>query len=281
VDNVVATYRFGAGAAAPPAGAITQLARPVKGIRGVRSPLAAAPGKDPEDAAYLRKYAPRTALLLGRAVSAADFEALANKSAGVTRAVATWGWIEEELQAGVQILYIGDTDALTLEASLRNFADPTLPVRVIKARAVRADLTVELEISPSADRSRVEDEVRRALIDPEEGVLAARNIPIRSPLWLSRVFDVITNVPGVVSVATFEVRARTSMKPLHQFPTGHVLLIKKFMRKPDLARDDSSLCATGGDYFDFTDPESVPVTALKEPLGPITSPRPELPKVCR
>src|SRR5690606_12356625 len=43
VDNVIANYRFGSGAAAPPARAIEQIARPVEGLRAVVSPIAATP----------------------------------------------------------------------------------------------------------------------------------------------------------------------------------------------------------------------------------------------
>src|SRR5262245_9665913 len=47
VKNVVANYRFGSDAAAPPGGSINQLAGSVKGLRSVRAPAAADPGKGP------------------------------------------------------------------------------------------------------------------------------------------------------------------------------------------------------------------------------------------
>ena len=75
--NVIATYRFGAGAAAPPAGSITQIAKPVPGLTSVRNPVAAAGGADAEGPDSLRTSAPKSALLLGRAVSIQDMEAVA------------------------------------------------------------------------------------------------------------------------------------------------------------------------------------------------------------
>jgi hypothetical protein len=63
--NVVASYRFGAGAASPPAGSVNQLARPVPGLASVGAALAPGGGADAEPAESLRELAPRSALLLG------------------------------------------------------------------------------------------------------------------------------------------------------------------------------------------------------------------------
>ncbi|MCE9579881.1 MAG: hypothetical protein K8W52_42580, partial [Deltaproteobacteria bacterium] len=75
--NVVASYRFGAGAASPPAGSVSQLARPVPGLAAVGAALAAGGGADAEPAESLRELAPRSALLLGRAISIDDMEVAA------------------------------------------------------------------------------------------------------------------------------------------------------------------------------------------------------------
>src|SRR6266511_1109789 len=108
VGNVVATYRFGSGAAAPPAGAIQQLARTVLGLRSVRSPVAATPGKDPDSVSTLRTAAPKSVLIFDRAVSPPDFAALAELQAGVVKAQAEFNWDERAQQAGVHVSYIGE-----------------------------------------------------------------------------------------------------------------------------------------------------------------------------
>ena len=79
VDNVTASYRFGAGAAKPPAGVINQLAKPVEGLRRIVNPVAAGGGADADQPKDIRKNAPNSALILGRAVSVPDFEALARR----------------------------------------------------------------------------------------------------------------------------------------------------------------------------------------------------------
>jgi hypothetical protein len=60
-NNVLATYRVGAGAAAPPADSIKQLARPAPGLLSVESPVAARAGRDPDTPEQLRSLAPQTA----------------------------------------------------------------------------------------------------------------------------------------------------------------------------------------------------------------------------
>ena len=75
-DNVLASYRFGAGAASPPAGSIKQVVQPRRGCRawstGGRRRRADAEraGSDPEPGSAL-------GLPLGRAVSIQDMEAAA------------------------------------------------------------------------------------------------------------------------------------------------------------------------------------------------------------
>ena len=48
--SVVAYYRHGGGGDMPPAGSITQIAKPVKGLKSVRSPVAPYGGADEEPA---------------------------------------------------------------------------------------------------------------------------------------------------------------------------------------------------------------------------------------
>ena len=94
IDNVTATYRFGAGAAKPPVGGISQLARPVEGLRRVLNPVAAGGGADADRPQDIRRNAPNSALILGRAVSVQDFEALAREFGGVINAYVEWAWDE-------------------------------------------------------------------------------------------------------------------------------------------------------------------------------------------
>ena len=202
VGNITATYRFGAGAAKPPANSITQIARAVPGMRQVANPVAAGGGSDADSADDLRTNAPTSSLLLGRAVSLADFEALAREFGGVLNAHATWGWDGRMQRAVVKISFISDGGSIA--DALRNYllgqSDPNIPLEATEAEAVEKSLLVDLAVDPSHNSDDVEQAVIDALMDGESGVLALENIPISSPLFRSRVLKQIHDVAGVVSV---------------------------------------------------------------------------------
>lgn len=98
---VVADYRFGAGAAAPPADSVKQVARPVAGLRRIRNILPAFSGADAEGPAELTYRGPRSALLLGRAISLIDFETATVERTGVRAAKAAWSWDKPGLRPAV------------------------------------------------------------------------------------------------------------------------------------------------------------------------------------
>jgi hypothetical protein len=194
VKNVTASYRYGAGAAKPPANLITQMSRPVPGIRRVVNPVAA--GGD------LKRNAPDSALLLGRAVSLPDFEALAREFGGVLNARATWAWDGVMQRAVVTIRFISDGGSIGPE--LRKFllgqSDPNTPLAVCEAVALSSSLTVDLIVDSRYRSDDVEQAVATALTEPEEGLLALENIPIGLPLFRSAILNQIHAVAGVTSV---------------------------------------------------------------------------------
>jgi hypothetical protein len=201
VENVVATYRHGAGAAKPPANSITQLARPTKGLRRVRNPVAAGGGRDADRLQDLRRNAPTSSLTLGRAVSLVDFEALAHDF-GVLNAQASWAWDEACQRAVVRLWFISDGGdvAQDLRAYLIGQADPNTPLEVSEAVAVASALVIDLEVAPRFEPRAVEAEVIRILTDPETGLLSLRNVPIGRALFRSRIFERVLSAQGVTSV---------------------------------------------------------------------------------
>ncbi|MQX37645.1 hypothetical protein [Roseospira navarrensis] len=238
VENVVADYRFGAGAAAPPANHIRQLAASLKGLRSVRSPVAATPGKDPDGPESLRTSAPRTALLLGRAVSAADFEALALDAPGVTTATAQWLWIADQGQAGVVVHYIGSTDESTLVESLTAQADPTVPIAVTQAEPITATLTMSVAVDPARVPADVATAVHDALA---AGVLDPARAVIGGMVWTSTLFAAAADVDGVISVDSLAI---TTDEPGVN-PGG-----------------SGGTCIPSGRYLDFTGTDAITVTGV-------------------
>lgn len=89
VENVVATYRAGAGAAGNvAAGAAASFRTQPRGVRSVTNPGRASGGSDGDLADELRRSAPRRTMLIDRVVSLRDHETWALSQAGVAKACA-------------------------------------------------------------------------------------------------------------------------------------------------------------------------------------------------
>ncbi|WP_114952492.1 hypothetical protein [Sphingosinicella terrae] len=201
--NVTASYRFGAGAAKPPPGSIKQFARPARGLSRVLGPLAATGGADAESAADMGKAAPGSMLSLGRAVSVADFEAIARTYSGISNAAVAYSWDAGRHQATVMVWIIsesGDPSA-ALAAYLAARALPGLPIKVAPATAVVVPVfDIGVDAAPGHAPETVREAVRTALFDPEAGLLGPRRIAIAAPLFRSHLLAAIHAVPGVGSV---------------------------------------------------------------------------------
>jgi predicted phage baseplate assembly protein len=200
VDNVVASYRFGAGAASPPAGSIAQIAKPVRGLARVIGPVAAGGGEDAEDAESIRELAPRSALLLGRAISIEDFEVAARSSPGVTTAKADWTWDGTCQRPVVKVWIVaGPGVDATVAARLAAISDPNTPIFVENATPVTASLTIDLELDPRRVATDVLTAVEDALLGAD-GWLRPENLGIAEPLLRSPLLARLLSITGVTGV---------------------------------------------------------------------------------
>lgn len=199
--SVAAYYRHGSGAAMPPAGSITQIAKSVKGLRSVRSPVAPYGGADAEPAGSLQKFAPRSALLLGRAVSLVDLEAAAATYAGVRAVAVEWRWSSELQVPAAHVWYLADGDLTALILNkLRGLTQPDMPIQVERAIAFPATLSIQLTPSPKRFEEEVLAQARSALMNVETGLLPPERLGIGKPLFRSQLFQFLLDVNGVVSV---------------------------------------------------------------------------------
>jgi hypothetical protein len=216
-DNIIATYRFGAGAAAPPAGSVNQIAKSIKGLQSVNNALPASGGADAEGVEGIRRYAPRSVLLLGRAVSLPDMEAVAASVAGVRAVQVEWRWHGSRQSPVAQVWYIGEVGMeVLLRQRLRSLTDPTTPIAVEQAEAVPTGLKLDIQIDPRFLWTSVLNELRTRLTNPENGLLAPAGLGIGKPLFRSQIFAAAAAVPGVLAVrnilwnnAPFPVFAKT------------------------------------------------------------------------
>lgn len=201
--NVIASYRFGAGAASPPAGSITQLARPVPGVKRVVGPLAAIGGADAEPASSLATLAPRSALLLGRAISIDDLEVAAQTAPGVTVARADWAWDGVAQRPVVKVWIVGGDNVqpkllADVGARLRGLAEPSTPIRVAYATEVSAALAIDLALDPR-NATDVVGAARTALTG-DAGWLQPAQLGIDRPLFRSVLIEQLRSIAGVTGV---------------------------------------------------------------------------------
>lgn len=203
---VVADYRFGAGAAAPPAGSIKQIARPVAGLRAVRNVLPAFGGADAESAAELATYAPRSALLLGRAISLVDLEAAAVQVGGVRAARAAWRWDDKGLRPAAMVAYIGDAQLRpTLLAKLRALSEPDAPIAVEASAPQSAILQIGIVVHPDHADAQVIAAVQQALfaavvLPGSGGLLRAERLGPDGIVFLSHIVHAAMQVAGVAGI---------------------------------------------------------------------------------
>jgi predicted phage baseplate assembly protein len=201
VNNVVASYRYGSGAEAPPAGSLTVVLNPQPGLRAVRNPVAVGGGSDPDAPDKVRRLAPRSLLTFNRAVSVDDFEAIAAGAPGVVRAKAAVA-LGPQAQRPAVTVWVGDDAKAVSNArtALTDAAGTDRAPRVVAARAVVMTLSLTVVVDPRRDPTAVLAAVRAALIDPDAGLLGVNVVGIGQSFYDSQVYAACLAVPGVVAV---------------------------------------------------------------------------------
>jgi hypothetical protein len=201
VNNVAASYRYGSGAAAPPAGALTVILRPLPGLVSLRNPVPAGGGDDPEPSSQVRRLAPRSVLAFGRAVSADDYETIAAQAPGVARAQASWVFDAARQRSLVKV-FVGDDDSAVASAklALSGAGDPNRPVLVELAQPVPVALTLTVVLDHDRDPDPVVEAVRTALLDADSGLFGTRAIRVGKSLFASAIHAACLAVPGVRAV---------------------------------------------------------------------------------
>jgi hypothetical protein len=199
-SNVVATYRYGAGVAKPPAGRLTTILKPQQNLASIHNPVAVWGGADAEQPQDVRTDAPKSVLSFGRAISADDYETVAALAPGVTRARAYWAWDAAHQRSLVKV-YVGDDAGAATSArnALLGAEDPNRPVAVEQAMPIEVTVTGTLEIEPNYVAADVVAAASAALSDPMTGLFAAARMAIGQPLYSSQL-EAALLVPGAVAV---------------------------------------------------------------------------------
>jgi hypothetical protein len=195
--NVTATYRYGSGAASPPAGRLTTISQPQPNLASVQNPVAVSPGKDPQAPADVRANAPASVFTFGRAISAVDYEVIAGQAPGVSRVAAYWTFDGAEQRTMVTI-YVGG-DAAAASAALAGSDDPNRPVTVLSATPIALSLSATVVVDADYQVPAVVSAATAALADTDEGLFSPADMGIGQRLYVSAI-DEALRVPGVVAV---------------------------------------------------------------------------------
>jgi predicted phage baseplate assembly protein len=218
VNNVVATYRVGAGAASPSPGKLTLIAKSYPGLRSVLNPVAVSGGSDADQANEIQRDAPRSVLTFGRAVSVFDYEALAAEAPGVTRASAVWAW-NDARQRTLVTVYVGDDSGAATSArqALAAAGDPNRPVLVVQATQIAVALIITLLMTPGMDPGIVSADVIAALTDNKVGLFGSWNMSIGQTVFDSQIEAAVLSVQGAVAITaqSFIANGATGPGPLH------------------------------------------------------------------
>jgi hypothetical protein len=198
--NVVATYRYGSGAAIPPAGRLTTISQPQPNLAAIQNPVAVSGGADPQAPGDVRANAPASVFTFGRAVSAVDYEVVAAQAPGVSRVTAYWTF-DGTAQRTLVTVYVGDDQAAVASASaaLAEADDPNRPVSVQLAGQVELGLTATLVVAADREVPAVVAAATAAICDPAAGLFSPARMGIGQRLYRSTI-DAALMVPGVVAV---------------------------------------------------------------------------------
>ena len=200
-NNIVATYRYGGGAAAPDPETLTVVLTPTPGLKGVRNPLAPTGGADADQPAQLRSLAPQSVLTFNRAVSLDDYAAIALTASGVTQAAASYAFDPASQRPAVVLWIAGDSDATAAAAAaLAGTGMPGQRVIYETAVGVTSILSLTYVRDPRYADSAVQAGLMTALADPVVGLFAPANVGIGEPFYQSQIAAACLAVPGVLAI---------------------------------------------------------------------------------
>ncbi len=206
-----ATYRVGNGASGNVgAEAVAHIEAADSAIVGIRNPLPAAGGTDPEAATRIRDRVPFAYRTQERAVTEADWGAVAVRDAAIGRAAARLRWTGSWHTAFVAVdrrggLAVSEDFANRTRRHLERYRMAGGDLRVEEGRTVPLEVTLEVCVAPDRFRGEVRAELlrrlsNRVLPDGQLGVFHPDRFSFGEPVYLSRLYAAAQAVPGVESV---------------------------------------------------------------------------------
>lgn len=222
--EIRATYRIGGGRVGNvPKGAVTILAdapRLSLAAAQVTNPDPATGGAERESIEHAVRHAPEVFRSLKRAVTGADWEALAREFAGVGKVRAEAGnWNEVALHVAPEG---GGAVSDVLRAGLLAYFEGLRPlstiVRVKDVDYVEVHVTAEITVTGYYPAEEVVERVRSAA----GALLAFENVDFARPVYLSKFYEAIEAVEGVAFATVTEFRSEKTEVPAGEDPSSWV-----------------------------------------------------------
>jgi uncharacterized phage protein gp47/JayE len=216
VNNIHARYRKGLGASGNlPSDSIQQLIDSLPNLQKVTNPGPSSGGADPESLDKIRAQAPASLQTFSRAVSTADYSALARSFPGVAKASAAWivqdpvtlqaiphPYLQLTLATLNQVPMAGTILASNLRRFLDNHRDPNVPLRLQDSSPVYIEVVVQVEIDSRFPHQATLNSVLSALnpgINPDgsAGYFAFESLQFGQSIYLSAVYAAVQSIAGV------------------------------------------------------------------------------------
>jgi predicted phage baseplate assembly protein len=226
-DVFLASYRVGNGAAGNVgAEALAHVVCDVDAIEGVRNPMPAAGGIEPETIQEVRTRAPYAFRRQERAVTPDDYAEVTERAPQIEQAAATFRWTGSWHTVFVTADRVGglDVDA-PFESELRAFIEPYrmagYDLEVDGPRYVPLEIEMQVCVKPDYFRSDVKAALldlfsARVLADGRRGLFHPDAFSFGQPVYLSRLYAAAQVVPGVesVTITKFGRQGETSAEAL-------------------------------------------------------------------
>jgi hypothetical protein len=213
----VARYRVGNGRAGNiGADSLTHIATNRPEITGVRNPLPAQGGQDPESLEDVRQRAPVAYRVQERAVTPADYAAVTERHADVQRAAATFRWtgswrtvfLTVDRSAGAALSKAFEKD---IGNHVERYRMAGHDIEVDEPQFVALEIDMHVCVASDHFRSHVLRELfevfsNRDLPDGRRGLFHPDNVTFGQPVYLSAIYAAAHQVAGVesVEVRTFQ-----------------------------------------------------------------------------
>ena len=226
------------------------------GINGVRNPIAAQGGIDPQPVLQARLYAPQAFRRQERAVTAADYATVTERAPEVQRAVATRRWTGSWYTMFITVDRRGaDTVDPVFEASLRAFVERYRlaghDIEIDAPSFVALDVELHVCTRPSYFAADVEQRLRDVFSaarrpDGTTGFFHPDRFTFGEPVYLSAVIAAAMAVPGVAYVTPVR------FQRLGRNPAGEIAAGRLPMARLEIARldDDPNAPEHGRIRFD-------------------------------